>query len=121
MSESLPVPENRPLPVLAALLPGPGRKRGQSSYVYRLLYRNPNPAQVGCVMTWEVQGGRLTYQVAVEREKGGRLRCHCTCADSVFRAEPEGRYCKHIKGFLAWGQSLGETRGEGPGQLRKGA
>jgi hypothetical protein len=88
---------------------------------WRRCCRNPNPAEVGCVMSWEVKGGRLAYQVAVEREKTGRLRCHCTCADAVFRAEAEGRYCKHVKGFLAWGESLAEPPPGEENKLRKGA
>jgi hypothetical protein len=95
---------------LAALLPGPNRKRAHSPYVYRLRYCNPNPEAAGCVMTWEVQGGRLPYQIAIEREANGRLRCHCTCADAVFRAEAEGRCCKHILGFLAWGNGPQDER-----------
>src|SRR5262249_2673726 len=65
----------------AALLPGPNRKQSQHVYVYRLIYLNLNQGKPGCVMTWEVEGGRLAYQIAVEREESGRLRCHCTCAD----------------------------------------
>ena len=42
-------------------------------------------------MTWEVSGGRMPYQIALERDDAGSLRIHCTCADAVFRAEDEGR------------------------------
>lgn len=85
---------------LAALLPGPDRKRIQSPYVYRLTYRSADLDAAGCLMLWEVQGGRLIYQIAIERQEDGRLRCHCTCADWIFRAEAEGRVCKHVQGFL---------------------
>lgn len=105
MVPPLPHPNEPTSVVLTTLLPGPSRKRTQSAYVYRLKYCNSDPAEVGCVMTWEVQGGRLPYQIAVERKADGRLRCHCTCADAVFRAEEEGRCCKHVRGFLAWGQA----------------
>jgi hypothetical protein len=91
---------------LVARLPGPGRKRATVDYRYHLTYRNPDPTAVGCVLTWEVHGGRTAYQLAVEREESGKLRLHCTCADSVFRGELEGRFCKHIRGFLESGRAL---------------
>jgi hypothetical protein len=117
---STPPPDDQARPaILSARLPGPGRKRSESAYVYRLQYLNPDPEQAGCVMTWEVQGGRLTYQIAVERAEKGGLRCHCTCADAVFRAENEGRYCKHVRGFLAWGQWRPPEEGEA--SMRLGA
>ncbi len=103
-----PLDELRRPVELAALLPGPGRKRVHSEYLYRLRYVNTGPEEAGCVMTWEVHGGRLTYQIAVERGVDGRLRCHCTCADAVFRAEAEGRPCKHVRGFLDWGRPAEE-------------
>src|SRR5262249_47821212 len=90
--------------ILVTLLPGKDRKRTQNLYYYRLTYRQSEPEGVGCVMTWEVRGGRLNYQVALEREETGTLRVHCTCADAVFRAEPEGRFCKHVRGLLAFGR-----------------
>src|SRR5437016_4962815 len=86
--------------VLSAVLPGPDRKRLECCYTYRLTYLNLDATAAGCVLTCEVQGGRLTYQIAVERGANGQLRLHCTCADAVFRAEPEGRLCKHVQGFL---------------------
>jgi hypothetical protein len=91
---------------LHARLPGPDRKRSEADYDYELLYRNPDPDAVGCVLTWEVRGGRLPYQIAVEREEAGRLRLHCTCADAVFRGALVGRFCKHVRGFLQSGQEL---------------
>lgn len=88
------------LPVLTALLPGPDRKRAHAPYRYRLTYRNPGADAVGCVLIWEVGGGRLLYQIALERDEAGSLRVHCTCADAVFRCEAEGRFCKHVHGLL---------------------
>jgi hypothetical protein len=85
---------------LTARLPGPDRKRSEIEYSFHLTYRNADPEAVGCVLTWDVRGGRLPYQIAVERAEAGQLRLHCTCTDAVFRAELEGRFCKHIRGFL---------------------
>jgi hypothetical protein len=96
--QHLPMP---PSPVLFTLLPGPDRQREECTYCYRLTYRG-SEAGPGCVMLWEVLGGRQGYQIAVEREERGSLRLHCTCADAVYRAEEEGRPCKHIRGLLAF-------------------
>lgn len=84
---------------LLTLLPGPGRKRVPQLYGYRLTYRNPDRNGPGCVMAWEITGGRMTYQVALERNAVGNLHFHCTCADAVYRAEGAGRFCKHIRGL----------------------
>jgi hypothetical protein len=89
--------------VLFALLPGPDRKRLARPYGYRLTYRNPEVDAAGCVMLWEVSGGRSHYQIALERDEGGSLRVHCSCADAVFRCESEGRFCKHVHGLLVIG------------------
>lgn len=86
------------------LLPGPDRKRKAHLYGYRLTYRNPHIGGAGCVMVWEIDGGRLPYQIAVERDEAGELRLHCTCADAVFRAEVAGRHCKHVQGLLTFGR-----------------
>lgn len=94
---------------LTIRLPGPSRKRKPVDYHFRLLYWNPDPEVVGCVLLWEVQGGRMPYQIAVERAESGQLRLHCTCADAIFRAEREGRFCKHVRGFLSSGQTLQQT------------
>lgn len=91
-------------PVLITRLPGPDRKRSEALYHYRLTYRNPLDEAVGCVMIWEVSGGRVPYQVALERDEAGSLHVHCTCADAIFRAEVEGRFCKHVHGLLQIGQ-----------------
>ena len=88
-----------------ALLPGPDRKRSRSKYGYRPTYRNPNWAVPGCVMSWEVTGGRMPYQIALERSEDGNLCIHCTCADAIFRADEEGRFCKHVHGLLQIGRS----------------
>jgi hypothetical protein len=98
-------------PVVVALvtvLPGPDRKRTASPYSYRLTYRNPDSQADGCVMVWEVQGGRAAYQIAVERHGADRLRVHCTCADAIYRGENEGHVCKHVTGFLRVGRRLQE-------------
>jgi len=85
------------------LLPGPTRKRTESPYCYRLTYRNPHPGAPGCALLWEVAGGRMPYQIALERGHGGELRWHCTCADAVYRGENAPHVCKHVRGL----QSLG--------------
>lgn len=95
---------------LLTLLPGPDRKRSATRYLYHLTYRNPDPRACGCVMTWEVGGGRLQYQLAIERNAKGRLHCHCTCADAIFRAEVRGHRCKHILGFLEASREPAEYR-----------
>jgi hypothetical protein len=88
-----------------ATLPGPSRKRKHAPYCYRLVYRNPQPGIEGCALLWEVHGGRLAYQVALERERAGGLRWHCTCADHVYRHEDFPDYrCKHVRGLLALGR-----------------
>jgi len=103
-------------PDLLTLLPGSDRKRSATSYLYQLTYRNPDPRAVGCVMTWEVRGGRLAYQLAIERDRTGHLHCHCTCADAIFRAEGEGRSCKHVLGFLEATRQLRQQA-----EVRRGA
>src|SRR5579885_2043856 len=82
-------------------LPGPDRKRSPALYQYRVTYRNPTPDEPGCVMPWEVSGGRLPYQIALERAASGRLRWHCSCADAVYRGEDDpGHVCKHVRGLV---------------------
>ena len=95
---------SEPAAVLFTLLPGPDRKRQSRPYGYRLTYRNPDRDAAGCVMLWEVSGGRLHYQVALERDESGALRLHCSCADAIYRCESEGRFCKHVRGLLEIGQ-----------------
>jgi hypothetical protein len=105
----------------ATILPGSDRKKTESPYTFRLRYCNTTPRAVGCVMTWDVQGGRLQYQIAVEREAGGRLRCHCTCADAIYRAENEGRHCKHVNAFLARSRAGREAAPDPSAPIRRGA
>jgi hypothetical protein len=85
-------------------VPGPDRKRTIQPYRYQVTYCNPDPYEVGCAVMWEVTGGRLAYQVALERDEGGEFQWHCTCADAIYRAENEGRHCKHVSGLLALGR-----------------
>jgi hypothetical protein len=104
--------------VLFTPLPGPDRKRVARPYGYRLTYRNPDADACGCVLLWEVSGGRLHYQVALERDESGALRLHCSCADAVFRCEAEGRLCKHARGLLEIG---GRDTDPGAARLSIGA
>ena len=69
-------------------------------------YRNPDVQAPGCVTHWEVLGGRTPYQIALERDESGRHHWHCTCADAVYRAEEQGRVCKHVEGLFAFGPPL---------------
>jgi hypothetical protein len=86
------------------LLPGPTRKRTWSPYRYRLTYRNPQREAIGCALLWEVLGGRMTYQIVLERSPRGELRWHCTCADAVYRGENAPHVCKHVRGLQALGR-----------------
>jgi hypothetical protein len=103
----------RTFPVWLTLLPGSDRKRSQAIYCYRLTYQNPLAGVSGCVMLWDVSGGRLPYQIALERDEAGNLRLHCTCADAAFRAEAEGRFCKHVHGLLQCGRPTGAAEAAG--------
>ena len=87
-----------------APVPGPDRKRSIRPYQYRVIYRNPDPSEPGCVLSCEVFGGRMSYKVDLERRESGSLRWHCTCADAVYRGENLGRPCKHIKALMALGR-----------------
>jgi hypothetical protein len=88
------------LTTLVTLLRSPGRKRTTTLYHYRVIHQNPDPHAAGCVILWEVSGGRSVYQLALERTEAGVLRVQCTCADAVFRAEDQGRFCKHVQGLI---------------------
>jgi len=90
--------------VFRTLLPGSDRKHKARYYSYRMTYRNPAADAAGCVMTWEVSGGRQKYQLALERDEAGSLHLHCSCADAVYRGETEGRICKHVRGLLEIGR-----------------
>jgi hypothetical protein len=91
-----------------ATLPGPSRKRTPSPYCYRLIFSNPDPAVEGCALLWEVLGGREEYQVALERQRGGELRWHCSCADAIYRGENRPHTCKHVRGLLSLGRKAEE-------------
>jgi hypothetical protein len=101
MTDSDPIPA-----IYLTVLPGPDRKRSRSLYSYRVVYRHPREDEAGCAAAWEVVGGRMAYQVALERDEAGRHHWHCTCADAVYRAEDEGRVCKHVQGLLAFSLPL---------------
>jgi hypothetical protein len=95
---------------LDVLLPGPDRKRTSKSYHYHLTFRRHQTEAPGCLMTWHVRGGRLPYQIALERQEHGTLRVHCTCADAIYRGEQPGHRCKHVEGFLQVGEVLPQER-----------
>jgi hypothetical protein len=91
--------------ILFADLPGPSRKRTPTRYSFRLTHRSRAPDAEGCALLWEVYGGRLTYQIAVERKAGGGLVWHCTCADHVYRHEDlPGFECKHVRALRGRGR-----------------
>lgn len=92
---------------ITLVLPGPTRKRTPHAYRVRLTYRNPSPHDPGCALLWEVEGGRLVYQIAMERRDDGGLRWHCTCADAVYRGENQPHLCKHVRGLISLGRSDG--------------
>lgn len=95
-----------PLPrsVVFTSLPGPTRKRIPSPYCYRLTYETGDYSQPGCLLLWDVMGGRDIYQVALERAEDGRLHWHCTCADAVYRGETPAHACKHVRGLQGQGR-----------------
>jgi len=87
--------------VLVTVLPGPDRKRTRTCYRYKVVYRDTHPHEPGCVMVWEVTGGREPYQIALERQEHGRTKYHCTCADAAFRSETIAKHsCKHVRGLM---------------------
>jgi hypothetical protein len=94
---------------LDVLMPGPDRKRTAKAYHFRLTYRRADQLSPGCLMTWEVEGGRSSYQIALERKSDGLLHIHCTCADAVFRGDLPGHRCKHIEGFMQAGEVVPAT------------
>ncbi|MFO0843381.1 MAG: hypothetical protein U0797_13440 [Gemmataceae bacterium] len=93
-----------PRGVSFASIPGPTRKRESTPYCYRVTYENPHRFAAGCLVLWDVMGGREVYQVALEREENGRLRWHCTCADAVYRGERRAEPCKHVRGLQTSGR-----------------
>jgi len=90
--------------VVFTSLPGPTRKREPSPYCYRLTHRGEAGGE-GCVLLWDVMGGRDIYQVALERLPGGKLRWYCTCADAVYRGESRPQACKHVRGLQTTGRA----------------
>jgi predicted nucleic acid-binding Zn finger protein len=111
----------RDFPTLFTQLPGPDRKRATCPYSYQLTYRNPQTQASGCRMIWQVSGGRLVYQIVLEQNDRGALQFHCSCADAVFRAESEGRFCKHVRGLLHIGQASDEAVDQLQPRARLGA
>ncbi len=86
--------------LITLILPGPDRKRQPSPYHYRVTYRNPDPSEPGCLMTWDVLGGRERYQIALEQTPSGETAWHCTCADAVFHGDNNHAHrCKHVRGL----------------------
>ena len=85
---------------IAVTLPGPSRKQDPVEYRFRVTYRGDAIHEPGCLMTWEVQGGRSEYQLALERTEEGETRWHCTCADFEFRGEHPQYRCKHVGGLV---------------------
>ncbi|WP_439629000.1 hypothetical protein [Gemmata sp.] len=86
--------------LITTMLPGPDRKRVPSPYHFRVLYRNPDPTEPGCVATWEVRGGRDEYQISIERTAEHDLVWHCTCPDAVYHADYRHACgCKHVQGL----------------------
>lgn len=80
------------------LLPGPNRKRTPRLYGFRVIYRNPDATEEGCLMTWEVLGGREKYQIALERLWTGGVKWHCTCADAIYKGSKNPYHvCKHVR------------------------
>jgi hypothetical protein len=87
--------------LLILTLPGPDRRRSLAMYQYRVIYLNPTPEEAGCVMTWDVSGGRLPYQISLERTVADGLLWHCSCADAVYRGEDDPAHvCKHVRGLI---------------------
>lgn len=97
-----------PVALITLLLPGPSRKRVPAPYHFRVTYRNPDPAEPGCVMTWAVRGGREEYQLALERQADGHLLWHCTCPDAVYHADHRNaHHCKHVQGLVGLLDTIG--------------
>ncbi len=94
----------RPRSITFLTLPGPTRKRLPSPYCYRLTYETRTPMLPGCLMVWDVMGGRDIYQVVLERNEQGCLCWHCTCPDAVYRGESRASHCKHVHGLQSVGR-----------------
>ncbi|MFO0876622.1 MAG: hypothetical protein U0840_04545 [Gemmataceae bacterium] len=85
-------------------LPGITRTRQPIPYCYRLVHQASASETPGCLLAWEVLGGRDIYQVALERHESGCLRWHCTCPDAVYRGEGRTQGCKHVRGLKGFGR-----------------
>ncbi len=95
--------------IVTVVLPGPDRKRTPAPYQFNVTYRNPEPTEPGCVMTWTVTGGREEYQVAAERTDDGRVEWHCTCPDAIYHGTYQHAHrCKHVQGLQALMNSAGK-------------
>ena len=86
--------------VIAVPMRGPTRKQDEAEYRFRVTYRGTASQEPGCLMTWEVTGGRTPYQLALERTDSGDTRWHCTCADFVYRGDHPRYRCKHVGGLV---------------------
>jgi len=95
--------------VILAELPGPTRRRTPSPYRYLLNFCADDAQAVGCLCSWDVLGGRMEYQISLEREESGSLRYHCTCADAVYRGTYTPHVCKHVRGLLALGRTTSQA------------
>jgi hypothetical protein len=94
--------------LVTMFLPGPDRKRRPSPYHFRVVYRNPNPGEVGCVVTWEVLGGRDEYQISLERTEQRELIWHCSCPDAIYRGTDHNAHCcKHVEGLMDLFETIG--------------
>ncbi len=101
-------PQPKAFTLITMLLPGPDRKRTPSPYHFRVTYRNPEPMEPGCVVTWEVRGGREEYQISLERTDANDLVWHCTCPDAIYHADyRNARHCKHVQGLVQVFETIG--------------
>ena len=104
-------PPKPTLTIVTTFLPGPDRKRTFRPYHFRVTYRNPEPNEPGCAMTWEVLGGREPYQISLEKLAARDCRWYCSCADAVYRGEDDpGHICKHVQGLLDTLPAVGAAR-----------
>ena len=98
----------QPFTLITMLLPGPDRKRTPSPYHFRVTYRNPQPLEPGCVVTWEVMGGREEYQISLERTDDGQMLWHCSCPDAVYHEDyRNAHHCKHVRGLMQVFETIG--------------
>lgn len=97
-----------PFTLITTMLPGPDRKRTPSPYHFRVTFRSPTPAEPGCVVTWEVLGGRDEYQISLERTEANDLLWHCTCPDAVYHEDyRNAHHCKHVQGIMGVFETIG--------------